>query len=697
MYFKRYLLVLMFVSVSGFMFADEPDVLETVITKIKGVISTMFDKNQTKKTDDTYQKISINDLDRYANVQSNLYVKLTEKKLDEKIEKGEADPNTYIEKSLISSIKGDKAEAKVNIEKAFALSGKKSSYITDIKNKLKNVSENNEESIKEIAEEFVFDESLVAMLSGEFTDQYELSVIKVAMISNKSKSLSEKDIEKELESIAKNFYSKISNSFEAKEFIERCINEGEYALGVKILDKSFNDKLINDDYYNDKKNIFESLIAEETSLRMEAEKRAKGEEEFLKKLAEEEEKKKLAIKKLKDVDADKMIQWVSLIGSELTDTGQSIAIGVDGIYITGSTYGNLYEDKNLGDSDVYVSKLDFEGNRVWSKQFGSKGSDGGTGIIVADNSLYITGFIRGDIDDQKSIGDNDMFVAKMDLDGNRIWTKIIGSSDKDRGEAIAVGQDGIFVAGVTRGVIGSNKLYGMWDIFVTKLDFFGNIIWGGTIGSPNHEEVKGLSVINDNVFVVGNTLGDVDGNKNTGFSDILLVKYDISGKKIWTRVFGSDKSDYGNSVYAGIEGIYLTGETQGDIDGNKNNGGSDMFLTKFDLSGNKIWTRTLGSTKNELGFGLFVRLDGVYVTGRTKGDIGSLKNIGGADILFAKYDLDGGLVYSKLFGSKSDDECYGIAVGLNYVYITGQTRGDLYGEKNNGNTDIFVMMISEDL
>ena len=88
--------------------------------------------------------------------------------------------------------------------------------------------------------------------------------------------------------------------------------------------------------------------------------------------------------------------------------------------------------------------------------------------------------------------------------------------------------------------------------------------------------------------MTGDTLGDLDGNTNSGGEDIFLIKYNSSGTKQWTKQLGTSSTDIGIGVTTDSSGnIYVTGYTLGDLDGNTSSGGDDIFLVKYDSSGTK--------------------------------------------------------------------------------------------------------------
>ena len=102
---------------------------------------------------------------------------------------------------------------------------------------------------------------------------------------------------------------------------------------------------------------------------------------------------------------------------------------------------------------------------------------------------------------------------------------------------------------------------------------------------------SGLDVTTDssgNIYVTGYTRGGLDGNTNSGNEDIFLVKYDSSGTKQWTKQLGTSEEERGYGVTKDTsDNIYVTGSTGGDLDGNTNSGETDIFLVKYDSSGTK--------------------------------------------------------------------------------------------------------------
>ena len=141
-----------------------------------------------------------------------------------------------------------------------------------------------------------------------------------------------------------------------------------------------------------------------------------------------------------------------------------------------------------------------------------------------------------------------------------------------------------------------------------------------------------------NVYVAGATKGGLDGNVNAGGYDMFLTKYDTAGTKQWTKQLGSGSVDIGYDVSIDSSGnAYVTGLTLGDLDGNTNAGSDDMFLTKYDTAGTKLWTEQLGTTSDDYGRGVSVDGSGnAYFTGETCGGLDGNTSAGNYDMFLTK-------------------------------------------------------------
>ena len=155
--------------------------------------------------------------------------------------------------------------------------------------------------------------------------------------------------------------------------------------------------------------------------------------------------------------------------------------------------------------------------------------------------------------------------------------------------------------------------------------------------------------------MVGYTYGDLDGNTNTGASDIFVVKYNSSGTKQWTKQLGSSSRDYDYGVATDSSGnVYVVGYTFGDLDGNTNTGASDIFVVKYNSSGTHQWTKQLGTSSTDTANGVTTDSSGnVYVAGGTYGGLDGNTSAGVNDLFIVKYNSSGTKQWTKQLGSSS--------------------------------------------
>jgi len=287
--------------------------------------------------------------------------------------------------------------------------------------------------------------------------------------------------------------------------------------------------------------------------------------------------------------------------------------------------------------------------------------------------------------------------------GTWAGTLLIGTASTDRGHGIAVDSSGnIFVAGYTTGDLDgeSNANPGTADIFLTKYDASGTRQWTRLAGTTGGDESGWSAVAVDgsgNIYVTGWTSGNLDGETNAGGSDAVLIKYNASGTRQWTRLLGSAGSDSAWSVAVdGSGNVYISGFTDGSLGDQTNSGGTDAFVAKYNSSGTFQWVRQLGNATLTYSYAVAVAASGnVYISGMTRGSLDGQTNQGIQDIFVAKYNSSGTRQWTRMLGSTLFDYCYSVAVDASEnVYVAGDSKGHFDGWTNtdgSGTTeDIFL-------
>ena len=203
---------------------------------------------------------------------------------------------------------------------------------------------------------------------------------------------------------------------------------------------------------------------------------------------------------------------------------------------------------------------------------------------------------------------------------------------------------------------------------------------------------------------------------NNGYENIFIVKYDASGNVVWAKSAGGSSYDYGVGISVDASGnSYITGYFSSPTIifdtitlTNKNNTGNttDIFIAKYDVQGNVIWAKSVGGTGNDMGQGISIDASGnSYITGYFSSPtitfgLTTLSNNGSDNIFIAKYDTSGNVVWAKSAGESYSDVGYSISVDANgNSYITGYFSSPTitFGSdtlSNNGSGNIFIAKLA---
>ena len=208
--------------------------------------------------------------------------------------------------------------------------------------------------------------------------------------------------------------------------------------------------------------------------------------------------------------------------------------------------------------------------------------------------------------------------------------------------------------------------------------------WTRQFGSTGNEGVNAVAVDATGVYVVGTINGALPGQTSGGLADSFVRKYNTNGTEQWTRQFGSTTDDGAYGVAVDSTGVYVVGYIYGTLPGQTSAGFADAYVRKYDANGNIIWTRQFGSTTDDGAGGVAVDSTGVYVVGRTNGALPGQTSAGAClcpvyDAFVRKYDANGTEQWTRQFGSAGDDEAHGVAVDSTGVYVVGRTNGALPG------------------
>ena len=422
--------------------------------------------------------------------------------------------------------------------------------------------------------------------------------------------------------------------------------------------------------------------------------------------------------------------WVKGVGSTGFDQPRDMVIDSDGNIIVVGSFQDIVDFGGRpisasGFDDVFLAKYDSSGNHLWSRGFGGQGIDIGFGVAVdASGAIVITGAFEFQVDFGGgilfSIGDDDIFIAKYNGEGQHIWSKSIGAFNSDAGTGVGFDPSGnIFVTGQYTSAVnfggGPVLPFGESDIFLLKLNSDGNHIWSKGVGGLVSDFSNGLAVDSSgNVLITGSFGGSVDfggGPVSAGdLFDIFVAKYSDTGTHIWSKGFGGAGTDIGMGIAVDITSPIITGTFSQSVDFGGgpivSKGLGDVFVTRLrSFDGGHFWSHGFGSPGNDVGWK--VTFDPFYHDVLVTGEISGVTDIyqdhlgfsgGASDFFAARFDAIGRYVWSVAAGGAGDDR--GSAVGVDddgNVLIAGeyQETVDFGGISltSAGFTDIFIAKI----
>jgi hypothetical protein len=343
------------------------------------------------------------------------------------------------------------------------------------------------------------------------------------------------------------------------------------------------------------------------------------------------------------------LAWIRQFGTAAEDTASSVATDSQhNVYVTGYTGGTLpgSPNANQGAVDIYLTKYDQNGNRLWTRQLGSGADEYGAGVAVDDNDeIVVAANTYGALPGAGgSAGGYDYAIARYDSNGTLLAVVQRGTSADDLARDVAIGPAGnIYIAGGTRGAL-AGPSFGGEDVFVGKYNSSLGEIWLRQRGTTAADAARGIAVNADwQVFVCGYTEGGLDGYVNQGNTDAFILRYDANGTWAWTDQRGTSAYDFANGVALSTSGgPYTTGFTMDSLDGNFHAGLEDGFVMKHGKAGAWRWTRQIGTAAKDLGYAIAVDgWDNIYVGGITAGDLSGIPNAGDFDAFVLKFDSTG--------------------------------------------------------
>lgn len=268
------------------------------------------------------------------------------------------------------------------------------------------------------------------------------------------------------------------------------------------------------------------------------------------------------------VDLDGNLLWNKTYGGEGDEYCWDMDVVLGGGFILAGETGRAGQ-YGTGDKDFILVLVDEEGNILWTKTYGGPGTDRGYAVKQTQDG----GFVM--VGSTTSVGDRDTdaLLVKTNSDGEVVWNNTFGTKAFDMGHDVQQRKDGGYV------VFGYTESYGAQkrDAWVIGVDHEGREEWSRIFGGKDDDRsVRGILMDDGSPVIQGYTK-----SFGAGSWDVYLVKIDVFGDTVWTRTFGGLLSDTGYGISKTSDGGFiLTGQTW-------SNGSqlSDLLLIKTDQNG----------------------------------------------------------------------------------------------------------------
>jgi hypothetical protein len=340
--------------------------------------------------------------------------------------------------------------------------------------------------------------------------------------------------------------------------------------------------------------------------------------------------------------------WAKSIGGLGTDVARDLTVDEQGnVIVVGSFSGSASIDGTWMSGDgvleAFVAKFSATGDLLWTRVITGPGEDMARGVITEeDGTIYVVGHFTDtvtfnisetDTAAVKGEGGKDLFIAKYSADGEFLWYITGGGDEDDTATDIDryPWSGKLYVSGgfQDRGIFGNAQALssGLTDALLLKIDADGNVHWARTGGGPEHDVAAAVTIdqTNESVYIAGDYYQEANFGgtqlQSVGSSDMFLVKYDVSGNQIWVETNGGTNVDVSTDLGVDLNNmVYVCGYYQLTTHFQTHSatalGYNDVFLAQFDPDGNCNWLSSAGSNALDNCLGMDVAWDGTtYMCG----------------------------------------------------------------------------------
>lgn len=319
--------------------------------------------------------------------------------------------------------------------------------------------------------------------------------------------------------------------------------------------------------------------------------------------------------------------------------------------------------------DKIVTRPNFK--KTFEKNYGGRYDDVGNTILALKDGFLMAGYTES-----FGKGGKDVYLMKVDRFGNKLWSSVYGGPRTDVANAIVSVRGGFMIAGTTSSF--GNRAQ---SVYLAKINNDGKLTWQNGYYSDEDDYYTGndlVKISDDNVMVAGSE--DHVSFFNSEI-DLYINAVYADGKRNGIKRYGGEDMDKANSVISVKDGYIFAGVTD-----TWGHGSKDAYVVKIDKQGKQVWHNAFGFKKDEVANQIIATKDGGYViVGTTQSDIYNLK-----DVYVVKMDKAGTKEWQGHYGSQANEEGFGVVETSDGYVITGYTE-----DSRNYDSNVYLLKLDK--
>ena len=361
--------------------------------------------------------------------------------------------------------------------------------------------------------------------------------------------------------------------------------------------------------------------------------------------------------------------WTKTYGGASTEMAVSLASTGDGGYLIAAET-QTFSDPN---GDLWLVRVNADGDTLWTKLYGGDGRDCGGTLEPTSDGGYI---LATATESSWGAGSSDAWLVKITANGDTTWTKTFGDDNGQSASAAIQTSDGGYAV-VGRNFRPGQAQYENTDVWLIKTDSDGNELWSKLYGGSEPEWGLGIrETSEDSLIIIAST-----ESYGSGPRDLWLLKTNANGDSLWSETYGgigNDADDNNGDIIVTGNGDYLI--TVATESFGAGEGTSDIWLLKTNASGDSLWSYTYGGDGADTPMRIEPTADGGYLIA------GMTNSYGPGDLAgyLVKTDANGDSTWTKAVGGSGMEAFFDVeeisadnylALGITTTWGAGDMDG----------------------